>query len=149
MNPMKTNPSNEKEVRKLRDYERLVQDKYLDFFEQKDAVYTAYDGIHPPRYVGVAFEFICEISSSDLDVDYSDLYDNVFKDEKWLFVDSLVALSDGFIDSLSARQIVTIFAAMRHKELFCSGFLEQCGKMGVVIKLLKKLKRKIEKGSKV
>lgn len=149
MNPMKTNPSNEKEVRELRDYERLVQDKYLDFFEQKDAVYSVCDGVHPPRYVGIAFEFICEISSSYLDVDYSDLYDNVFKDERWLFADSLTALSDDFLDSLSARQIVTILAAMRHKELFCSGFIEQCGKMGVVIKLLKKLKRKIEKGRKV
>lgn len=138
-----------KGVRALKDYECLVQDKYLDFFGQKDAVYTVEDRAHPLRYIGIAFEFLCEISSSDLDVDYSDLYDNVFKNEKWLFVDSLAALSDSFIESLSARQIVTIFAAIRHKELFCSGFLEQCGRMGVVIKLLKKLKKKIEEGEKL
>ena len=69
----------------LNNYKRLIQDKYLTFFEQKDATYMYEDGIHQARYFGVAFEFVCEISSSDLHVDYNNLYDNVFKDEKWLY----------------------------------------------------------------
>ena len=68
------------------------------------------DEEHPPRYIGVAFEFLCKISSSELLVDYSDLYGNVFKDEKWLYVDSLESLTDEFLFSLTATQVVTILA---------------------------------------
>ena len=105
-------------------YSRLVQTKYIEFFSKEDSLYMVAEEGHPSRYIGVAFEFLCEISSTNLIIDYSDLYDNVFKDEKWLFVDSLAALTDDFISSLTAKQIVTVFTAMRHKELFCTGFFE-------------------------
>ena len=127
-------------------YSRLVQTKYIEFFSKEDSLYMVAEEGHPSRYIGVAFEFLCEISSTNLITDYSDLYDNVFKDEKWLFVDSLAALTDDFISSLTAKQIVTVFAAMRHKELFCTGFFEQCGKTGTIIRLLQALKNKLKEG---
>ena len=103
------------------------------------------DENHPPRYIGVAFEFLSKISSSELLVDYSDLYGKVFKDEKWLFVDSLEGLTDDFVASLTATQVVTILAAIRHKDLFCTGFFRLCGKTGTITRLLKQLKNVLER----
>ena len=129
-------------------YSRLVQTKYIEFFSKEDSIYMVAEEGHPSRYIGVAFEFLCEISSADLPIDYNDLYDKVFKDEQWLFVDTLSALSENFMGLLTAKQIVTILAAIRHKELFCRGFFEQCGKSCTIIRLLEKLKIRLEERNK-
>ena len=126
------------------DYGVLVQQKFLDFFADENAVYMFADGIHQPHYIGIAFEFVCELSSGTRQVDFDDLYNNVFKDKKWLYIDTLSEMSDEFIASLSNIQIVSIFAAMRHKELFCTGFIEGCGKQKVIIRLLRQLKKNLE-----
>lgn len=134
---------------KRKEYEGLVQPKYMEFFSdtsREDSEYMFFDGIHLPHYIGVAREFVCKISSSTLMVDFDDLYNNVFKDHpKWLYVDSLEKLSDDFIQGLTATQVVTIFAAIRHKELFCTGFIKLCGKSGTIIRLLKQLKSELER----
>ena len=134
---------------KCNEYERLVQLKYMEFFSDKsqdDSEYMFFDGVHLPHYIGVAREFVCEISSSTLIVDFDDLYNNVFKDHpKWLYVDALEKLSDDFIQGLNATQIVTMFAAIRHKELFCTGFIKACGQTGTIIRLLNQLKRQLER----
>ena len=134
---------------KCNEYERLVQLKYIEFFSDKsqdDSEYMFFDGVHLPHYIGVAREFVCEISSSTLIVDFDDLYNNVFKDHpKWLYVDALEKLSDDFIQGLNATQIVTMFAAIRHKELFCAGFIKMCGQSGIIIRLLKQLKSELER----
>ena len=134
---------------KCKEYECLVQPKYIEFFSDKsrdDSEYMYSDGIHLPHYLGVAYEFICEVSSSTLTVDFDDLYNNVFKDHpKWLYVDSLEKLSDEFIHGLTATQVVTMFAAIRHKELFCTGFIKHCIKSGIIIRLLKQLKSELER----
>ena len=127
-------------------YKRLVQPKYLEFFSKDDAEYMYEDGVHSPHYIGVAFEFLCDISSSDLIVDYDDLYNNVFKDKKWLYVDYLAGLTDEFLQSLTPIQIVTIFKAIRHKELFGTGFIRICGQYGIIIRLLRQLESKLEEG---
>ena len=128
-----------------KEYERLVQPKYLEFFSNRREMYMFSDGVHQPHYIGVAYEFVCDISSAELPVDYDDLYNNVFKDQpKWLYVDSLEALPDGFIERLTSTQIVTMFAAIRHKELFCTGFIEACGKTGTIIRLLRQLRANLE-----
>lgn len=129
-----------------RDYQCLVQQKYLEFFSNKNAAYMHFDGVHQPHYIGIAYEFVCDISSGKLLVDYDDLYNNVFKDNpKWLYVDSLQELTDDFIGTLTKTQVVTIFAAIRHKELFCTGFIESCGKTGTIIRLLNQLKLALER----
>lgn len=38
------------------------------------------DGVHQLHYIDIAYEFVCEISSSELSVDYDNLYNNVFKE---------------------------------------------------------------------
>ena len=127
------------------EYTKLVQPKYLEFFSDKDSEYMFSDGVHMPHYIGVAYEFVCNISSSTLAVDYDDLYNNVFRDNpKWLYVDVLQALPDAFVNKLTASQVVTMFAAIRHKELFCTGFIEECGRTGTIIRLLNQLKRQLE-----
>ena len=73
------------------------------------------------------------------------MYGKVFKDEKWLFVDSLEGLADDFVASLTATQVVTILAAIRHKDLFCTGFFRLCGKTGTITRLLKQLKNVLER----
>ena len=134
---------------KCNEYERLVQLKYMEFFSDKsqdDSEYLFFDGVHLPHYIGVAREFVCEISSSTLIVDFDDLYNNVFKyHPKWLYVDTLEKMSDDFIQGLNATQIVTMFAAIRHKELFCTGFIKMCGQSGIIIRLLKQLKSELER----
>ena len=129
-------------------YESLVLEKYIAFFADKDSVYMHEDEDHPPRYIGVAFEFLSKISSSELLVDYSDLYGKVFKDEKWLYVDSLESLTDDFVASLTAVQVVTILAAIRHNDLFCTGFFRLCGQTGTITRLLKQLKYVLERTEK-
>ena len=129
----------------MEEYKKLVQQKYIDFFSNPESVYMFKDGIHQPHYIGVAMEFVSTISSSRLPVDYDDLYNNVFKDQKWLYIDTLAELTDEFISNLSALQITTIFAAIRHKELFCTGFIERCGQAGVISRLLLQLKILYEK----
>ena len=126
-------------------YKTLIQERYLEFFKNKESLYMLEDDKQPPHYIGIAFEFLCEISSSNLQVDYNDLYDNVFKDEKWLYVDALEALPDDFIASLTATQVVTMLAAIRHKELFCTGFFSLCGKTGTIYRLLKQLERELQR----
>lgn len=134
---------------KYKEYERLVQPKYMEFFSNKprdDSEYMFFNGVHLPHYIGVAYEFVCDISSSTLTVDFDDLYNNVFKDTpKWLYVDSLEKLSDDFIHALTATQVVTIFAAIRHKELFCTGFIRLCSKAGIINRLLNQLKSELER----
>ena len=125
--------------------ESLVLPKYINFFEDRDSIYMHEDSDHPPRYIGIAFEFLCKISSSEMLVDYSDLYGNVFKDEKWLYVDSLESLTDDFVATLTATQVVTILAAIRHKDLFCTGFFRLCGQTGIITRLLKQLKCVLER----
>lgn len=115
---------------------QLTQKKFIDFFSNPNSVYMHVDGVHQPYYIGVAMEFVSAISNAQLPVDYDDLYNNVFKGQKWLYIDTLSALTDEFVASLSAVQIVTIFAAIRHKELFCTGFIEGCGRAGIISKLL-------------
>lgn len=126
-------------------YESLIQKEYIEFFSNKNSEYIYEDGEGLPHYIGIAFEFMCKISSADLKVDYTDLYDNVFKDEKWLYVDSLEGLSDQFIASLTATQVVTILVAIRHKELFCTGFFMLCGQTGTISRLLKQLESKLKR----
>jgi hypothetical protein len=134
---------------KRKEYEGLVQPKYMEFFSdtsRKDSEYMFFDGIHLPHYIGVAREFVCKISSSTLTVDFDDLYNNVFGDHpKWLYVDSLEKLSDDFIQGLTATQVVTMLVAIRHKELFCTGFIKLCGKSGTIIRLLNQLKIQLDK----
>lgn len=125
-------------------YQVLIQQKYLDFFADDNAEYMFVDGVHQPHYIGTAFEFVCDISSWEIDVDYDDLYNNVFKNKKWLYIDTLAELSDDFISKLTSRQIASIFAAIRHKELFCTGFIAGCGQHKVIIRLLKQLKKNLE-----
>ena len=127
------------------EYVKLVQPKYLEFFSDKNAKYMFSDGVHMPHYIGVAYEFVCDISSSTLKVDFDDLYNNVFKDNKWLYIDALQALPDDFINQLTASQVVTMFAAIRHKELFCTGFIKECGRTGTIIRLLNQLKKQLER----
>ena len=126
-------------------YESLVLPKYINFFEDRDSIYMHENNDHPPRYIGIAFEFLCKISSSEMLVDYSNLYGNVFKDEKWLYVDSLESLNDDFVATLTATQVVTILAAIRHKDLFCTGFFRLCGQTGIITRLLKQLKCVLER----
>jgi hypothetical protein len=134
---------------KRKEYEGLVQPKYMEFFSdtsREDSEYMFFDGIHLPHYIGVAHEFVCKISSSTLTVDFDNLYNNVFGDQpKWLYVDSLEKLSDDFIQGLTATQVVTMLVAIRHKELFCTGFIKLCGKSGTIIRLLNQLKRQLDK----
>ena len=132
----------------MEEYKKLVQQKYIDFFSNPESIYMFKDGVHQPHYIGVAMEFVSAISSSLLPVDYDDLYNNVFKDEKWLYVDTLAALDDQFISKLTAKQIVTIFAAIRHKELFCTGFFSLCGESGIILRLLKQLEQQIREEEK-
>ena len=128
-----------------KEYERLINPKYLEFFSIRDGVYTFFDGVHQPHYIGVAYEFMCEISSSTLVVDYDDLYRNVFPGNvKWLYVDYLQELSDVFVGRLTAVQAVTVLAAIRQKEIFCTGFFESCGKGGVISRLLNQLKYRLD-----
>ena len=127
------------------EYAKLVQPKYLEFFSNPNMDYRFFDGVHLSHYIGVAYEFVCDISSSMLEVDFDDLYNNVFKDNKWLYIDALQALPDDFINQLTASQVVTMFAAIRHKELFCTGFIEECGRTGTIIRLLNQLKRQLER----
>ena len=118
------------------------------FFWRYTAISTK-DEKNLPHYIGVAFEFMCKISSSNLKVDYADLYENVFKDKKWLYVDYLEGLSDEFMASLTATQVVTILAAIRHKELFCTGFFMLCGRSGTITRLLKQLAVELKKKGKI
>ena len=128
------------------EYRKLIQPKYLEFFSNKDLEYMFSDGVHMPHYIGVAYEFVCDISSSTLQVNYDDLYNNLFKDNpQWLYVDTLQTLSDDFISKLTAIQVVSMFGAIRHKELFCTGFIKACGQMGTIIRLLNQLKRQLER----
>ena len=122
-----------------RGYQHLSQQEYIDFFSNPNSVYMYVDGVHQPYYIGVAMEFVSAISNAQLPVDYDDLYNNVFKGQKWLYIDTLSALSNDFISSLSSTQICTIFAAIRHKELFCTGFIEGCGRAGIISRLLLRL----------
>ena len=128
-------------------YADLVQRKYLDFFADENSTYLYEDEVHVPRYIGIAYEFLCELSSGDLAVDYGEIFTHqFFHDEKWLFVDVLATLSDKLLASLTARQIVTILVAIRHKEMFCMGFLADCGKAGVISRFLYALEEKLKKG---
>ena len=128
------------------EYRKLVQPKYLEFFSNKDSEYMFSDGVHMSHYIGVAYEFVCDISSSTLKVNYDELYNNLFKDNsQWLYVDTLQALSDDFISKLTAIQVVSIFGAIRHKELFCTGFIKACGQTGTIIRLLNQLKSQLDK----
>jgi hypothetical protein len=130
-------------------YKRLVQPKFMDFFSNKDSEYMASDGVSQAYYIGIAEEFVNIMYSRDLKRDYEDLY-SVFKNrDNWLFVDTLAALSDEFISSLTAIQVVTLFGEMAHKELFCDGFIELCGKTGTIIRLLNQLKAKLERSEQI
>ena len=130
-------------------YKRLVQPEFIDFFSNKDSEYMASDGGSQPYYIGIAKEFVSTIYSSDLKCDYDDLY-NVFKNKgEWLFVDTLAALSDEFISLLTATQVVTLFGKMAHKDLFCDGFIELCGKNGTIIRLLNQLKAELERDKQI
>ena len=101
------------------------------------------------KIIGIAEEFVNIMYSRDLKRDYEDLY-SVFKNkDNWLFVDTLAALSDEFISSLTAIQVVTLFGEMSHKELFCDGFIELCGKTGTIIRLLNQLKAKLERSEQI
>ena len=128
----------------MTNYKRLVQSRYLEFFSNKESKYMLEDDKHPPHYIGIAYEFMCEISSASLQVDYNDLYENVFKNEKWLYVDALEALTDDFIEGLTPVRIVTMLTAIRHKEIFCTGFFSLCGETGTIYRLLKQLKSKLD-----
>lgn len=129
----------------MENYKRLVQPKFMDFFSNKDSEYMTSDGVSQAYYIGIAEEFVNIMYSHDLKRDYEDLY-SVFKNrDNWLFVDTLAALSDEYISSFTAIQVVTLFGEMAHKELFCDGFIELCGKTGTIIRLLNQLKAELER----
>ena len=126
-------------------YKQLVQPKFIDFFSNKDSEYMFSDGVSQLHYIGIAKEFVSAIYSRDLKCDYDDLHNSFKNKGKWLFVDTLAALSDEFISSLTAIQVVTLFSEMAHKELFCDGFIELCGKSGTISRLLNQLKADLER----
>ncbi len=114
--------------------------KYIEFFSNPDSIYMHIDGTSQPYYIGTAKEFVSDLSNAQLPEDYDDLYHNVFKGQKWLFVDKLSAMTDAFIDSLTKKQILTIFSAMDYKEHFFTGFIARCGRGGIISRLLLRLK---------
>ena len=114
--------------------------KYIEFFSNPDSIYMHIDGASQPYYIGTAKEFVSDLNNARLPEDYDDLNNNVFKGQKWLYIDRLSALADDFIDSLTSRQILTIFSAMEYKELFCTGFIARCGRAGIISRLLLRLR---------
>ena len=69
--------------------------------------------------------------------------------EAFKTVDIQRYLRCGYSDTCRVLDTLVLFGEMAHKELFCDGFIELCGKTGTIIRLLNQLKAKLERSEQI
>ena len=69
--------------------------------------------------------------------------------EAFKTVDVQRYLRCGYSDTCRVLDTLVLFSEMAHKELFCDGFIELCGKTGTIIRLLNQLKAKLERSEQI
>ena len=127
----------------------LCKDKYLAFFADKDAEYMSSNGKTQPYYIGTAKAF-CDFFSDK----YNDIYftagfheaplkeelDRAYSEYDYILQgDDLPAAET--IDELTAVEIVAVLSILFDMEQLNTGYIEWCGKLGFVYKLLSQLKK--------
>ena len=131
---------------------KLCENKYLAFFADKDAEYMCFDGKIQPYYVGTAknfLDFFCEkyymlyyifaLSDSPVKEEVDKAY------EKNCYILQGDALPNkGTIDELTLIDVVVILALLSDMEQLNTGYIEWCGRCGLITNLLARLKNILE-----
>ena len=120
----------------------MCDEKYLRFFADKSSVYMEGAEGKQWHHVDVVGEFIGKLNHF-INPDPADFRENVFGRTDWLYVDILSQMSDDLVSSLTNMQIVAFLKTIHIKTRHCDDFFAECGKEGIIIRLLLQLKSNI------
>ncbi len=131
---------------------KLTSQKYIDFFGDINSVYVESDGISQPHYIGIAKDFVSLLSEliNYMNIKQLEYYNKANHYSEEYMLKEIVNIYDtpsnykklmdsNFINSLSADDIILVFGELAHINCHVDGFIEKCGKDGVISKLLAKL----------
>lgn len=128
----------------------LCDEQYLTFFDNPQAKYVVDEENLQPYYTDIPKAFFNLFSSH-----YNDIYviagleERPLKDELDVaydeYRDNLGAICTALISELYEVKIVAILAVIFDADLLNTGFMEHCGKQGLISDLLHRLKHILEK----
>lgn len=135
---------------------KLTKQKYIDFFDDANSIYTEADGVSQPHYIGTAKEFIAVLDElfNYITIKQVEFFNDTNEYSEEYMIKEIVnvfeepsnyrkLIDDEFINRLNADDIISVFAELTHVNCHVDGFIEKCGKDGVISKLLAKLKDEI------